>query len=118
MALIAGLFSKSWAPIILGLIAGLGLLIGATVIYQKGKTAEKAAQAQAVQAAQKKADALSAQLVAAQAANQAKLDALANTIRGRIASVPVTTACAQSPAIAAAISGVMQLLGSSGPQAR
>lgn len=114
-ALLAGLFSKNMLPIVLGALVGLGLIIGGIVLYEKGKSAQKAAQAVAVQKAQEKADKLSAQLLAAQAQYKQQLAEQSQNIRERIVRVPVSTACRDSAAIGAAIDGIVQLLGGNKP---
>jgi hypothetical protein len=114
-ALLAGLFSKNMLPIVLGGLAGLALLVGGIVLYEKGKHACQAEQAAAIKKAQDRADALGAQLLTAQAQYQKQLDDQSQAIRERIIRVPVTTVCRDSPAIGAAIDGIMQQLGGKQP---
>jgi hypothetical protein len=87
-ALLAGLFSKNMLPIILGGVAGLALLIGALVLYEKGKHACEAGQAAAIMKAQQRADALANELVIAQAQAMAATDQKAVTIVQQIKMAP------------------------------
>lgn len=107
--------AKEWLlPVILGALVGFGLIVGSIVLYEKGKSAQKAEQAQAIIKAQKKADELAEQLLIAQQEANKRLEATAQPFRERIASAPSTTACRDVPAIRAAIDGIRSLLSSAG----
>jgi hypothetical protein len=98
-------------PILIGPAIGAGLVLAVLgwvqLIYVPAIRAEYAAEIAAATAAaqaQHQADALRA--VEAAGAAQQERDAARIVIRERIIRVPVTTACAASPAVAAALDGL------------
>lgn len=98
-------------------LVALAVAIGLALVYGKGRSdgaaACKAAQAEAVIAAQKQADTLANQLVAAEAKAR---DATTKTItvyRDKVNNVPSTTGC--GPAVGIAADGVRAILHGSGP---
>lgn len=100
---------------------GLLLLAGAAFgIYAKGrsdgKAAIEAADAKAVAEAQRKADALSNELVIAQAAAMAVTEKTVTVYRDRIANAPSTSTC--GPAVRDAAHGVLDTFGGGGPGAQ
>jgi hypothetical protein len=107
--------ASSWQYIVMGVLA-LGLLWFkvAASDCKAGRAADRAAQVEAVLEAQRKADALSTELLTKQADHKRQLDEAANSVRERIVRVPVSTVCRDSPAIGHAIDGVSKLLGGPG----
>jgi hypothetical protein len=98
-------------PILLGPAIGAALVLGVLawgkLIYEPAIRAEYAAELAAATAAaqaQHQADALRA--VEAAGAAQQQREAARTVIRERIVRVPVTMACAASPAVAAALDGL------------
>jgi hypothetical protein len=111
-ALLAGLFSKNMLPIVLGGLAGLALLIGALVLYEKGKHACEAGQAAAILKAQQKADALANELIIAQAQAMAATDRKADTIVQQIKMAP-----SDQRRLCAVYSGVRDIVSGRDPKA-
>lgn len=112
-----GLSSLPW------LIAAVGLIVGGggTLWYRSeyhqcvaareaDRTAAERARNEAIEAARVKSD----QIINDQARALAETAAKVGTINERIVRVPVTTACAASPAVRAAADGVRAIIGPPG----
>ena len=97
-----------WQYIVIGV-----LLVG--LLWFRGSYHDcKEGRAAALAEAQQKANALSEQLVTAQAAHKRELETVVGSIKERIIRVPVTTSCRDVPSMRGAIDGQLQLLGPRG----
>jgi hypothetical protein len=112
-----------WLIAAFGLIAGGGGTLWYRSEYHEctaAREADRTAAERAKNAAVAKAQATSDAIITEQARALAETAAKVGGIRERIISVPITTACASSPAVRAAIDGLRSITGSpsgSDPQA-
>lgn len=101
-------------------LVALAVAIGLAVVYGKGRadeaTACKAAQAEAVIAAQKQADMLANQLVAAEAKARDATAKVVTVYQDRIVHAPQTSSC--GPVLRDAVAGLQQLFSAGGAQGK
>ncbi len=119
-----------WLTALPWLIAAFGLVAGGggTLWYRSeyhecvsAREADRTAAEKAKNAAVAKAQATSDAIITEQAKALAETAAKVGGIRERIIHVPVTTACASSPAVRAALDGLQSIAGPAGggdPQAK
>lgn len=109
---------SNWRYVVMGVLA-LALGVQTLRLSWADQTIAEtaAAQQKAIAEAQARADALSNELIIAQAASMAETVKTKTIYVDRIKNVPVTTACITSPAVRAGLSGVSDIIhgGSANP---